>query len=116
MDMAERPRNRDHNIFGNNAPNDRCIPQNLEFPLIQKTSIPADFEAQIREIDMVLEGIVSKEPQSMEEFSDSLAIHSNVVSKSNGLVATHQVGQLNMGLCLRQIRPLLLLFWALGMG
>lgn len=45
VDMAETPRNHNPNIFGNNVPNDRYIPQNLKFPSIQKTSIPADFEA-----------------------------------------------------------------------
>ena len=46
---------------------------------------------------MALEGIVLKEPQSMEEFLDSLAIHSNVVSKSNGLVVTPSSGPAQYG-------------------
>ena len=93
MDMAETLRNHDPDIFRNNASNGRYIPQNLEFLSIQKTSIPVDFEAQIREIDTALEGTVLKEPQSVEEFSDSLAIHSNVVvSKSNGPVVTLSSG------------------------
>lgn len=46
---------------------------------------------------MALEGIVSKEPQSMEKFLDSLAIHSNVVSKSNGPVVTPSSGLAQYG-------------------
>ena len=45
VDMAETQRNHDLDIFGNNSLNDRYIPQNLEFPLIQKTLISTDFEA-----------------------------------------------------------------------
>ena len=96
--MAETLRNHDPDIFRNNASNGRYIPQNLEFLSIQKTSIPVDFEAQIREIDTALEGTVLKEPQSVEEFSDSLAIHSNVVvSKSNGPVVTLSSGLAQYG-------------------
>ena len=45
VDMVETQRNHDPNIFRNNVLNDRYIPQNLEFPLIQKTLISTDFEA-----------------------------------------------------------------------
>ena len=39
-------RNQDLDISGNIAPADLHAPQNLEFPSIQKNSIPADFEAR----------------------------------------------------------------------
>lgn len=92
VDMVKTPRNHDPDILGINAPHDRYIPPNLEFPSIQKTSIPVDFEAQIREIDTVLEGTVTKASQSMEVFSNS-SLHSTViVSKSNGPVVTSLSG------------------------
>ena len=41
-------RNQDLDFSGNIAPADLHAPQNLELPSIQKNSIPADFEAQIK--------------------------------------------------------------------
>ena len=67
-------RNQDLDFSGNIAPADLHAPQNLELPSIQKNSILADFEAQIREIDKELERKVLKESHSAEGFSVSLAL------------------------------------------
>ena len=82
-------RNQDLDISGNVAPADLHAPQNLELPSIQKNSIPANFKAQIREIDQELERKVLKESHSVEGFSVSLPLQSNVLgSKSNGADVT----------------------------
>ncbi|KAF3942888.1 hypothetical protein CMV_030499 [Castanea mollissima] len=95
--MARR-KNHDPDNLGNNAPIDRYIPQNPEFLSIQNTSIPADFEDQLREIDTTIGDMASKESQAVEDFSDCLAIQlDDVVAKSGGLGVTPSSGLTKSG-------------------
>ena len=90
--------NQDPDISRNIVPFDLHAPQNLEFPSIQKNSIPADFEAHIREIAKELERKVSKESHSAEGISVSLALQLNVLgSKSNGAGITPSCGPTQFG-------------------
>ena len=90
--------NQDPDISRNIVPFDLHAPQNLEFPSIQKNSIPTDFEAHIREIDKEIERKVSKESHSTEGISVSLALQLNVLgSKSNGAGVTPSYGPTQFG-------------------
>ncbi|KAL0000259.1 hypothetical protein SO802_019861 [Lithocarpus litseifolius] len=83
--------NQDPVFSGNIAPFDFS----LQF---KKNSIPADFEAQIREIDKELERKVLKEPYSAEGVLVFLALQSNVLgSKSNGADVTPLCGPTQFG-------------------
>ena len=74
------------NISITSSPPVHHVPEDLEFPSIQKIlAIPIDFEAQIREIDRALEWKVSKMVEKDKEISDSISPLSNDVdSKLNG--------------------------------
>ena len=74
------------NISVTSSPPVHHVPEDPEFPSIQKISaIPIDFEAHIREIDKALEWKVSEMVEKDKEISDSISPLSNDVgSKSNG--------------------------------
>jgi len=76
-----------------------CTPHKIwSFLQFKKNSIPADFEAQIREIDKELERKVSKETHSAKGISVSLALQLNVLgSKSNGAGVTPSCGPTQFG-------------------
>ena len=90
--------NQNPDISVNVEPAGLYAPQNLELPSIQKNSTLADFEAQIRDIDQELERKVLKESLSVEGFSVSLPLQSNVLgSKSNGTDVTPSCGPTQSG-------------------